>query len=43
MSPAILVGAVVVGLGALAAFMIPRSRRPQEAAATAEELVAEAA
>jgi EmrB/QacA subfamily drug resistance transporter len=41
MNPAILVGAGVVALGALAAFMIPRSRRPQEAEAAVEELVPE--
>jgi EmrB/QacA subfamily drug resistance transporter len=32
MRPAILIGAAVVGLGALAAFAIPRRRRPAEAA-----------
>jgi EmrB/QacA subfamily drug resistance transporter len=46
MNPAILIGAGVVALGALAAFMIPRSRRPQQAetgVAEPLEVVAEAA
>jgi hypothetical protein len=40
-SPANLIGAGVVAVGALAAFMIPRPRRMQEAEAEVEELVAE--
>jgi EmrB/QacA subfamily drug resistance transporter len=43
MNPAILIGAAVVGLGALAAFMIPRGRRPQAAEAGAPELALEEA
>ena len=38
MNPAILIGAAVVGLGALAAFAIPRRRRPDEAPALRPEL-----
>jgi EmrB/QacA subfamily drug resistance transporter len=41
--PAVWVGAVVVALGALAALLIPRKRRPAEAPAVEPELVAEAA
>ena len=41
--PAVWVGAVVVGLGAVAALFIPRKRRPAEAPAVEPELVAEAA
>jgi EmrB/QacA subfamily drug resistance transporter len=41
--PAIWVGAVIVALGAVAALLIPRKRRPAEAEATEPELVAEAA
>jgi EmrB/QacA subfamily drug resistance transporter len=41
--PAVWVGAVVVALGALAALLIPRKRRPAEASAFEPELVAEAA
>jgi EmrB/QacA subfamily drug resistance transporter len=36
MNPAILIGAAVVALGAVAAFAIPRRRRPQEATTGAE-------
>jgi EmrB/QacA subfamily drug resistance transporter len=41
--PAIWIGAVVVGLGAVAALFIPRKQRPAEAPAVEPELVAEAA
>jgi EmrB/QacA subfamily drug resistance transporter len=41
--PAVWVGAVVVALGALAALLLPRKRRPTEAPAVEPELVAEAA
>ena len=41
--PAVWVGAVVVGLGAVAALFIPRKRRPAEAPAVEPELLAEAA
>jgi EmrB/QacA subfamily drug resistance transporter len=41
--PAVWVGAVVVVLGAVAALLIPRKRRPAEAPAAEPELVAEAA
>jgi EmrB/QacA subfamily drug resistance transporter len=41
--PAVWVGAVVVGLGAVAALFIPRKRRQAEAAAVERELLAEAA
>ena len=41
--PAVWVGAVVVGLGAVAALFIPRKRRPAEAPAVEPDLVAEAA
>ncbi|HSE80492.1 MAG TPA: DHA2 family efflux MFS transporter permease subunit [Gaiellaceae bacterium] len=41
--PAVWVGAVVVGLGAVAALFIPRKPRPAEAPAVEPELVAEAA
>ncbi len=43
LGPAVWVGAVVVGLGAVAALFIPRKRRPAEAPALEPELVAEAA
>ena len=41
--PAVWVGAVVVGIGALAALFIPRKERPSEATAVEPELVPEAA
>ena len=41
--PAIWVGAVVVGVGALIALLVPRKRRPSEATALEPELVSEAA
>jgi EmrB/QacA subfamily drug resistance transporter len=41
--PAVWVGAVVVALGALAALLIPRKRRPAEAPAVEPEVLAEAA
>jgi EmrB/QacA subfamily drug resistance transporter len=41
--PAVWVGAVVVGLGAVAALFIPRKRRPAEAPAVEPELLADAA
>ena len=41
--PAVWVGAVVVGLGAVAALFIPRKRRPAEVESIEPELVAEAA
>ena len=40
-SSAVYVGAAVVGLGAIAAFLIPRSRRPKAAAAAASESILE--
>jgi EmrB/QacA subfamily drug resistance transporter len=43
LNPAIWVGAGVVALGALAAFAIPRRKRPQEVAAAAPEPLLEAA
>ncbi|MGH3057680.1 MAG: DHA2 family efflux MFS transporter permease subunit [Gaiellaceae bacterium] len=43
LGPAVWVGAVVVGIGALAALFIPRKQRPEEAEVTRPELVAEAA
>jgi hypothetical protein len=43
MNTAVFVGAAVVGLGAVAAFAIPRRRRAQESAVGVVEAVAEAA
>ena len=43
LGPAVWVGAIVVGIGALAALFIPRKRRPAEAEAVRPELAAEAA
>ena len=43
LGPAVWVGAVVVGIGALAALFIPRKHRPAEVEATRPEPVAEAA
>ncbi len=43
LNPAVMVGAIVVALGALAAFAIPRRRRGQPVEATAAEALAEAA
>jgi hypothetical protein len=40
MNPAILLGAAVVALGAVAAFAIPNRPAPQQAEAAAAELVA---
>jgi EmrB/QacA subfamily drug resistance transporter len=43
LGPAVWVGAVVVGIGAVAALFIPRKRRPSEVGAVRPELAAEAA
>jgi hypothetical protein len=43
LGPAVWVGAVVVGIGALAALFIPRKQRPAEVEATRPDLAAEAA
>jgi EmrB/QacA subfamily drug resistance transporter len=43
LGPAVWVGAVVVGIGALAALLIPRKRRPAEVGEIRPELAAEAA
>ena len=43
LGPAVWVGAIVVGIGALAALFIPRKRRPAEAEAVRPELAADAA